>query len=412
MNPDINASRLLDRIETFAKIGGNSHGGITREGFSPADLQACARLSEEARLAGLDSTVDAAGNVLIRRPEGVRGAKDRRVLLLGSHLDTVANGGRLDGAYGVLAGLDVMQAIVESGAEPAYEPVLVAFANEEGALFPQPFWGSKVLAGALEMLPDDPCDHSGRSLRHPLALAGGDLTALRTAVWPAGSVAAYLELHVEQGPVLEREGHTIGVVDSITGRTQLTVEIRGSAGHAGTTPMEMRRDPVTVAARVVLAAEDLAREQRLCRVATVGWMEVQPNSPNTIAESVRLTIDLRDSVPSSLENAEEALRTSLASLGKQADVHVDIRVDARAAPVATDPTLRAAITASARELGLPHRTLPSGAGHDAQIVARIAPIGMIFVPSIGGVSHVPEEDTAAADLVAGARVLLRTVLRL
>lgn len=269
-----------------------------------------------------------------------------------------------------------------------------------------------MLAGALEMLPDDPCDHSGRSLRHPLALAGGDLTALRTAVWPAGSVAAYLELHVEQGPVLEREGHTIGVVDSITGRTQLTVEIRGSAGHAGTTPMEMRRDPVTVAARVVLAAEDLAREQRLCRVATVGWMEVQPNSPNTIAESVRLTIDLRDSVPSSLENAEEALRTSLASLGKQADVHVDIRVDARAAPVATDPTLRAAITASARELGLPHRTLPSGAGHDAQIVARIAPIGMIFVPSIGGVSHVPEEDTAAADLVAGARVLLRTVLRL
>ncbi|MFJ2034180.1 M20 family metallo-hydrolase [Streptosporangium sp. NPDC087985] len=412
MTPDIDARRLLDRIEAFARIGGNGDGGITREGFGAADLEARARLSKEAQIGGLDSTVDAAGNVLIRRPEGGRGAEGRRVLLFGSHLDTVANGGRLDGAYGVLAGLEVMQTIVESGAELTYEPVLVAFSNEEGALFPQPFWGSKVLAGALETLPEDPRDRSGRSLRHPLALAGGDLAALSTAVWPAESVAAYLELHVEQGPVLERGGRTIGVVDSITGRTQLTVEVRGSAGHAGTTPMELRRDPMTVAARIVLAVEDLAGEQRLCRVATVGWVEVQPNSPNTIADSVRLTIDLRDSVPSNLENAEQALRTSLASLGKQAEMHIDIRVDARAAPVATDPVLRAAITASADELGLPHQTLPSGAGHDAQIVARIAPIGMIFVPSIGGVSHVPEEDTAATDLVAGARVLLRTVLRL
>jgi N-carbamoyl-L-amino-acid hydrolase len=141
-------------------------------------------------------------------------------------------------------------------------------------------------------------------------------------------------------------------------------------------------------------------------------VEVQPNSPNTIAESVRLTIDLRDSDPSNLESAEEALRTSLALLGKRADVQIDIRVDTRAAPVHTDPALRAAITASADELGLPHQSLPSGAGHDAQIVARIAPIGMIFVPSIAGLSHVPEEDTAATDLVAGARVLLRTLLRL
>lgn len=412
MTPDINARRLLERIDAFGRIGGNAGGGVSREGFSAADLEAYERLRKEARLGGMDSAVDAAGNVLVRRPGGGEGAEGRRVLLLGSHLDTVANGGRLDGAYGVLAGLEVMQTIVESGAELTHEPVLVAFANEEGALFPQPFWGSKVFAGALETLPDDPCDHSGRSLHRPLALAGGDLTALKTAAWPAESVAAYLELHVEQGPVLERGGRTIGVVDSITGRTVLTVEVRGSAGHAGTTPMELRRDPVPTAARIVLAAEDLARERRLCRVATVGWVEVQPNSPNTIAESVRLTIDLRDSDPSNLESAEEALRTSLALLGKRADVQIDIRVDTRAAPVHTDPALRAAITASADELGLPHQSLPSGAGHDAQIVARIAPIGMIFVPSIAGLSHVPEEDTAATDLVAGARVLLRTLLRL
>ncbi|MGC5016425.1 M20 family metallo-hydrolase [Streptosporangium sp. DT93] len=462
MIPDIDPRRLLGHIEAFARIGGGADGGVTREGFGEADLEACARLRGEARLAGLEASVDAAGNLLIRRPGRGRDAGDgsgresaassdsgrerdagggpgrerdaenrpgrenavssgsgegtapgsRPVLLIGSHLDTVVNGGRLDGAYGVLAGLEVMRTIVESGAEPAYEPVLVAFANEEGALFPQPFWGSKVLAGALETLPGDPRDHTGRSLRGPLARAGGDLSALSTAVWPAGSVAAYLELHVEQGPVLERGRETIGVVDSITGRTQFTVEVRGSAGHAGTTPMELRRDPVAAAARIVLAAEEIARERRLCRVATVGWVEVQPNSPNTIAGGVRLTVDLRDSDPRNLENAEEALRVSLASLAKQGGVDIDVRVDARAAPVHTDPAIRAAIEASAGELGLAHRTLPSGAGHDAQIVARIAPIGMIFVPSVGGLSHVPEEDTGPADLVAGARVLLRTVLRL
>lgn len=411
MTLDINARRLLDRVEAFGGIGRDPGGGISRAGFGAADLEARERLHEEARLGGLDSAVDAAGNVIVRRP-GRPGPADRPVLLIGSHLDTVANGGRLDGAYGVLAGLDVMQTLAEHRVELAREPVLVAFANEEGALFPQPFWGSKVLAGALDSLPADPRDHEGRSLRGPLARAGGDLAALGTAVWPAGSVAAYLELHVEQGPVLESGGHTIGVVDSITGRTQFAVEIRGAAGHAGTTPMELRRDPVTAAARVVLAAEEIARERRLCRVATVGWLEVQPNSANTIADGVRLTVDLRDSDPVNLELAEKALRTSLATLAHESNVSITVRVDARAAPVHTDPALRATITASADELGLSHLVLPSGAGHDAQIVAGIAPIGMIFVPSAGGVSHVPEEDTADADLVAGARVLLRTVLRL
>src|SRR5690606_29918879 len=268
MTLDINARRLLDRVEAFGGIGRDPGGGISRAGFGAADLEARERLHEEARLGGLDSAVDAAGNVIVRRP-GRPGPADRPVLLIGSHLDTVANGGRLDGAYGVLAGLDVMQTLAEHRVAPAREPGPVAFANEEGALFPQPFWGSKVLAGALDSLPADPRDHEGRSLRGPLARAGGDLAALGTAVWPAGSVAAYLELHVEQGPVLESGGHTIGVVDSITGRTQFAVEIRGAAGHAGTTPMELRRDPVTAAARVVLAAEEIARERRLCRVATV-----------------------------------------------------------------------------------------------------------------------------------------------
>jgi N-carbamoyl-L-amino-acid hydrolase len=327
-------------------------------------------------------------------------------------MDTVVNGGRLDGAYGVLAALEVLQAIVEAGAEPSYEPVVVAFANEEGARFPQPFFGSKVLAGRLDELPADPCDHDGVSLREPLARAGGDLDRLGSAVWRPGSVAGYLELHIEQGPVLETAGERIGVVSAITGRTVLIVAVHGRAGHAGTTPMELRRDPLTVASRMVLAVESLARERRLCRVSTVGRLGVRPNSPNTIAEEVVLTVDLRDSDPDRLAQAEKEVRDLVGELGSAWGVAVEVSVSTRSGPVQADPRLMAAIADSAAELGCPHRTMPSGAGHDAQIVAGIAPIGMIFVPSVGGVSHVPEEDTAAPDLVAGAEVLLRTVLRL
>ncbi len=407
----VDAARLLDRIDRFAAIGRNAAGGIDRVGFGDADNAARAELLGEVERAGLAGSVDAAGNVLVRRPPALVRA-DRPTLLLGSHLDTVVNGGRLDGAYGVLAALEVLQTMVETGAEPSPEPVVVAFANEEGARFPQPFWGSKVLAGQFDELPDDPRDHDGASLRGPLAAAGGDIDRLDTAAWPPGSVAAYLEIHVEQGPVLETGGDRIGVVSGITGRTVLTVEVRGAAGHAGTTPMELRRDPLTASSRIVLAVEALAREQRLCRVATVGRLDVRPNSPNTIAREVALTVDLRDGDPVRLELAEHAVRNLVASVAAERDAEVEVSVSTRSGPAQADPTLMAAIADSADDLGHPYQVLPSGAGHDAQIVARLAPIGMIFVPSIGGVSHVPEEDTAQADLVAGAEVLLHTALRL
>ncbi|MFI6685144.1 Zn-dependent hydrolase [Streptomyces sp. NPDC050485] len=408
---DIDADRLLGRIEAFARIGRDAGGGITREGFSGADLDARALLMREARAASLVPSVDAAGNILIRRAQAGPAPVDRKVLLIGSHLDTVVNAGRLDGAYGVLAALEVLQVLAESGTDLPHEPVAIAFANEEGALFPQPFWGSMALAGRLAELPADPCDHSGQPLRGPLARAGGDLDALKTAVWPTESVAAYLELHIEQGPVLERAGTRIGVVDAITGRTVLTVDVTGASGHAGTTPMDHRRDAMAAAARMVSAVERVAKDDALCRVATVGRLEAHPNSPNTIAGSARLTVDLRDTDPGRLEHVEAAVREALRTIAGQTGTQVEFVAATRSSPVATAPALRAAIARSAEELGLAHQTLPSGAGHDAQMVADIAPIGMIFVPSIGGVSHVPEEDTSPADLLSGARVLLRTALR-
>jgi len=409
---DIDAERLLKRIGELARIGADSAtGGITRAGFSAADREARAYVMDAARAAGLAPAVDAAGNLIVRRWSAGPPIADRQVLMMGSHLDTVVNGGRLDGAYGVLAALEVLQTFAESGTHAQYEPVVVAFANEEGALFPQPFWGSMAVSGRIGDLPLEPRDHDGRPLRDALRLAGGDLDALGSACWPRGSVAAYLELHVEQGPVLERSGNRIGVVDAITGRIVLTLAIRGAAGHSGTTPMEARRDALAAAARVVLATEYISRTSKLCRVATVGRVDAYPNTPNTIAGSVHLTVDLRDPDVWRAATAEEALRQILPAIAGTTGTEIDVVAETRSDPVSTHPALREAIALSAKELGLPHQTLPSGAGHDAQMVAGIAPIGMIFVPSIGGVSHVPEEDTAPQDLVAGARVLLRTALR-
>ncbi|MEU6315282.1 Zn-dependent hydrolase [Streptomyces sp. NPDC047014] len=411
---DIDPGRLLRRIAELARIGADpATGGITREGFSAADRAGRAYLMDQARTAGLTPAVDAAGNIVIRaRPPGsdTPDSAERQVLMMGSHLDTVVNGGRLDGAYGVLAALEVLQTLTDSGRDTACEPVAVAFANEEGALFPQPFWGSMAVAGRLAALPREPADHHQRPLREALRLAGGDLDALGSVCWPAGSIAAYLELHIEQGPVLERSGSRIGVVEAITGRTVLTLDIRGSAGHCGTSPMTGRHDALTAAARVVLATEHLAAERRLCRVATVGRLDAHPNTPNTIAGAVRLTVDLRDTDIWRLTGAEQALRRMLRTVETATGTRIEVTAETRSDPVRADLRLRAAVAHAADALDLTHEALPSGAGHDAQVVADLAPIGMIFVPSLGGISHVPEEDSRPEDLVAGARVLLRTAL--
>jgi len=406
--PEINAKRLLRRLDEIAEIGRDPGGGITRLGFSAADIAARSYFLGEASAPNLNAWVDAGGNIIVRSEVE---SSSERTLLIGSHLDTVLNAGRLDGTYGVIAALEVIQTMAESGVGTELAVAAAAFANEEGALFPQPFWGSKVLAGKLSELPSAPADYNGASLHDALALAGGDLRALSSAAWPAGGIAAYLELHVEQGPVLERLGKPIGIVDGITGRTVLTLQITGASGHAGTTPMAGRRDALAAAARIVLAVESIAGEQRLCRAGTVGWVAAKPNSPNTIAGTVQLVVDLRDTQAERLANSEARLHHELTEVAQATGVEIEVTAASRSAPASTDPALRAVIADSARELGLGYQLMPSGAGHDAQILATVAPAGMIFVPSIGGVSHVPEEDTAPEDLISGARVLLRAAMR-
>jgi N-carbamoyl-L-amino-acid hydrolase len=402
----IDGARLLQLLDELAAIGADERGGVTRPGLGPAEYAARQYLAAYATRAGLVPHLDEAGNLIVRRP-GAR--PDVPVLLMGSHIDTVLNGGRLDGAYGVVAAIEVLRTLNDNDRPGRYEPAAVAFANEEGAQYPCPFFGSMALAGR----PAVPVDEASRQqIRGALRQVGGDLDAIANAGWRPGSIGAYLELHIEQGPVLERYGLRIGVVQTITGRVIFDINVRGRQAHAGTTPMAMRRDALAASARLVLAIEDLAHRRGQFAVGTVGALTVQPGVTNVIPGVVRMSAEIRDTDAARLADGEAAVLAEVARVAAETRVAIDVHPSMRVAPVHTAPELRDAIIASAAELALPYRLMPSGAGHDAQIVAEVTPIGMIFVPSRDGISHAPDEHSAPADLIAGAAVLLRTARRL
>jgi N-carbamoyl-L-amino-acid hydrolase len=402
----INPLRFEHVLRELSLIGADPGGGLSRLGLSADEGKARTYLSERSRQVGLVSRTDPAGNLLVGRANPEPGLP---VLLLGSHLDTVRRGGWLDGAYGVVAALEVLTILVENAVECRYEPMVVGFANEEGALVQYPFWGSHALtgtsAGAL-----DASDREGNRARAYLLAAGGDPDRLAQAAWPHGSLAAFLELHIEQGPTLERRSIPIGVVDCITGRTIFEFTLIGEPGHAGTTPMAMRQDALSAAARLVLKVESIASELGACSTATVGFLQVIPNVTNTIPGSVRLTAEIRDTDASCMRTAGGLLESMAAYVAQETGVKIAMQVAHGSQPVATDPRLRAAVERAAGTLSLEHLTMSSGAGHDAQIMAAVCPVGMIFVPSERGESHTPNENTDVPALVTGADVLLNTVI--
>ncbi|MFG1644979.1 Zn-dependent hydrolase [Amycolatopsis sp. NPDC049252] len=408
--PLVDGDRMLNLLREVSGFGAHPGGGVTRTGLSPEDTAARDHLARRCRAGGLRTSTDQAGNLIVRRANADPAAP---VVLMGSHLDTVARGGRFDGAYGVIAACEVVRTLAHADRRPAWEPVAIAFTNEEGAHYAYPFLGSLALTGGVDVdRADSLVDPAGTPLRAALRRAGGDLDTINDAAWPPGSIGCYLELHIEQGPLLEARGIPVGLVETITGRTVLDITVTGTQGHAGTTPMELRRDALTVAAHVVLVVQRLAGQQDRCAVATVGVLNPRPNVTNVIAGRVRLTAELRDGDRQRLQSAEDGLRIELARLAKATDTGIEVRSHRVAEPTATSELARNAIRCATDDLGLPHLALDSGAGHDAQIVAGIAPIGMIFVPSHDGVSHAPEEHTDDHDLVAGAETLLNTVLHL
>ncbi len=403
--PTVDTDRLVGRIERLGEIGALPGGGVCRLALSEEDRAARDLLVRWMEELGLEVRIDAIGNIFGRRP----GREEGPPVLTGSHIDTVRTGGLYDGALGVLAGLEVVEILNRAGITTRFPLEVVAFTNEEGARFPPDMMGSLVHVGAL-------------SLEEALATEGIDgetVGACLERIGYAGEAPvgrpearAFLELHVEQGPVLEREGIAIGAVEGVQGISWQAFTLHGSSSHAGTTPMAMRRDAGLVAAEITVFARRLARDVGGDQVATVGSLRLSPDLVNVVPERAVLTVDLRHTSEERLREAERRLAAFVEEAAAREGIRATRRRLARFAPVTFDPTMVDRVEKTARRLGLSVRRMPSGAGHDAQIMAGVCPTAMIFVPSAGGVSHNVEEYTAAADIAAGTAVLLEVLLEL
>jgi len=401
----VDAARLDGRIEALARIGSIPGGGVSRLALTADDRAGRDQVVGWMRELGLAVTVDAIGNAV-----GVRaGAQDGPPVMAGSHIDTVRTGGRYDGNLGVLAGLEVVRTLNDAGVATRRPLAVAFFTNEEGARFNPDMMGSLVYVGGLPLAQAlATVGIDGESVGDCLRAIGYAGTA------PCGSprVHAYVELHVEQGPVLDQEGITIGAVEGVQGISWTEFTIQGVSNHAGTTPMRMRHDAGYVACAIAAQARELARSLGGDQVATVGAIQLTPNLVNVIANRAVFTVDLRNTDETVLREAERRLHAFAAAAAAAEGVTLTHRSLARFEPVAFDPGVVELVESTARRLGHPVRRLPSGAGHDAQMLARVCPAGMIFVPSVGGISHNVREFTASADIEAGANVLLHTMLAL
>jgi N-carbamoyl-L-amino-acid hydrolase len=404
-SPRIDLDRLLGRLDAFNRIGALPGGGNCRLALSDEDRAGRDLLVRWMRDLGLTVTIDAIGNIFGVR----RGRENLPPVMFGSHIDTVGTGGRYDGLYGVLAGLETCQALDDASRATRRPLALVAFTNEEGSRFPPYAMGSLVYVGGL-------------ALEDAYAVRGIDGATVGEELRRIGYAGdarpgflkphAYLELHIEQGPVLENEGRAVGAVEGITGLSWTEVSITGRSAHAGTTPMDLRRDAGYAAGEIAVFVRRLAREMAGQQKGTVGRIELYPNLVNVVAERAVVTVDLRNIDNEPLQQAERQLADFLDRLAAQEQIAIATRSLARFDPVAFPSEMVSLVETTAQELGFACRRLPSGAGHDAQMMARLCPASMIFVPSVGGLSHNVREHTAPEHLHAGASVLLNAVLRL
>jgi len=403
--PTVDIARLLARIDALGEVGALPGGGVCRLALTDEDRQGRDLVVQWMRELGMDVTVDRIGNVVATRTGRVAGP----AVMIGSHIDTVATGGLYDGNLGVLAGLELIEALNAAGAKTLHPISVAFFTNEEGARFAPDMMGSGVHQGAMSL------DDALATVGIDGASVDGELTRIGYAGELAvGSVRAraFLELHVEQGPVLEEQGMRIGAVTGVQGISWTEYTIGGTSNHAGTTPMRLRHDAGFVAAAIATEARALAIRMGGEQVATCGAIELQPNLINVIARKARVTVDLRNTDETALQAAEAHMEAFVASLAESEGVSVEARTLARFEPVEFDPALVDSIYAIAQDLGFPVMRLPSGAGHDAQMFAPHCPTAMVFVPSVGGISHNVREFTAPEDLHAGTEVLLRAVLYL
>ena len=404
--PAVNSERLKSTLEILGRIGETPE-GMQRVAYSPADVEGRRYVMELMRSAGLSVRVDPAGNIIGRR----QGKDDSApVIGVGSHVDTVPKGGKYDGALGVLAALEAITTLRDSGITTLHPLEMLVFTNEEGTRFNRWLLGSRAMAGLWEPADYDAVDAEGVGMARHLKAIGGDLDRIGEAKRPSKDFRGYLELHIEQGPLLEQSGISIGVVSGITGRSVFDVRVKGAANHAGTTPMDARSDALLAASRLTLATNAMVTQEEMCRVGTVGIMRVSPNAGNVIPGEVEMGVEFRDMDMSRLKEVERRLNQVVLELAAATDTEIEINLVEMGQSCPISANVQEVVAESARRLRLESRSITSGAGHDAQAMSAITESGMLFVPSVGGISHSPLEYTTPEDCANGANVLLNALL--
>jgi N-carbamoyl-L-amino-acid hydrolase len=402
--PSVDQGLIEQHIIELSAFGRNEDGGVDRVAFSQADVDGRAYIQSLMLQAGLEVRIDAGGNIIGRR----EGQERLPPLVIGSHADSVPGGGNYDGDVGVIGAIEVARALNDAGMALRHPLEVVVFSDEEGALT-----GSSVMIGKLTPAALAEMSHSGLTVAEGIVRIGGDPEMLQSAVREPCSITAFVELHIEQGAILFDEDIDVGVVTGIVGIRWWDVTVEGVANHAGTTPMDKRRDPMLAAAEFILAVNRVIRAEAGGQVGTVGRIEAEPGAPNVIPDRVVLSLEIRDLSAEKMQSLFDQIRLETRPIASKYGTPFEFReIDVGVFPALTDERVRGIIASSAESLEFSYKIMPSGAGHDSQEMAQIAPTGMIFVPSVKGISHSPREYTTPEDMANGANVLLRTVLAL
>jgi len=399
----INGDRLNANLARLSEFGKNPQGGVSRVAYTDADRQGREFVMQLMRAARLEVSMDYAGNVSGRRAGSVPGLKP---IMFGSHIDSVPEGGNYDGTVGSLAAIEVAQALAEAGTTTRHPLEVIVFQNEEGGK-----QGSRMISGEFTPANLELVNASGRNIRDGVRFLGGDPDRIAQVRRNPGDIAAYLELHIEQGGTLERDDIQIGEVEGIVGIKWWSVDVTGFANHAGTTPMDQRRDALLAASRFVDMVHRQARALTGRHVATVGQIQAFPGARNVIPGRVTTSLEIRDLETAKMDQLFEIIRKECEAIGSASGTEFKFEQAYNSSPSMMDDRVRTLIRDSARELGLSNRPMPSGAGHDAQSISMLAPAGMIFIPSVGGISHAPKEFSHPHDIVNGANVLLHALLK-
>ena len=401
----VNSERLSQSLSTLATYGKNEKGGSDRVAYSVHDLAARPFVKELLAAAGLEVSVDFAGNIIGRKAGKNPSLKP---ISLGSHIDEVPNGGDYDGPVGVMGAIEVVRTLKEAGIQTEHPLEVIIFTNEEGGVI-----GSRALVGGLSAQALQGQSNAGITHADGIRLLGGNPSRIASLARPKGAIAAFLELHIEQGGNLDTEKLDIGVVEGIVAIEWWEFSFKGKANHAGTTPMHARKDPMLPAARFTLAVNEVITRDEGRQVGTVGKIQAFPGAGNVIPGEVKLNLEIRDLSSEKIWKLYAELETIAKQLAQESGTTLEIKhIEVASKPALADSMIREVIDKQAKKLGYSTKNLPSGAGHDAQEMARIAPMGMIFIPSKDGISHAPEEYSSPEAIAKGANVLLHTLLEL